>query len=544
MRIPLRPFRRKFNCTGPCYPDEHYYVRRDTVMERVKSMIHEGAYFVVHAPRQMGKTTLLENMLAELETQSGKFIGVCLDFEFLKNATVELFYGEMKKEIDRQILKRLANSKSPPMPTVRKSLAQAQVIDLFSFRDYINEITHLLPDYQIAFVIDEFDGCPDEAMKDFLHTLRSFYLAKKRHENFRNLNFILVGVRDFTQLTVGTVSPFNIAQNLYLENFSPEEVRELYKQYTLETGQSFSQEAVESIYKRTCGQPFLVNRFGVILTEEMNVEKQETITASHVQNAMSNILRETNNNFKTILVHAQEYKDQILRIISGFKFNYDEDNPLVMNLRSYGLIREQDGVCVINNPIYQNKILSAFRPTRDEMREIWQSTEGDTLDFENFYSGNVIRMGILIENFKKFMDRIGLKLFRVTKNPQEVVGQFLLASFIDLAITNIGGTTYIEVPTGIGRMDIIAIAHNQKYIIETKLWTGEGNYQAGLKQLADYMRKESVNEGYYVIFDLNLNGNEKELEKGQYRFSESIEGAIINVFIIRIKPKPSSLLGF
>jgi len=31
-------------------------------MEKVKEMIDEGAYFVVYAPRQMGKTTLLENM--------------------------------------------------------------------------------------------------------------------------------------------------------------------------------------------------------------------------------------------------------------------------------------------------------------------------------------------------------------------------------------------------------------------------------------------------------------------------------------------------
>lgn len=32
---------RKFNCTGPCYPDEHYYIRRDEVMEKVKEMIDE-----------------------------------------------------------------------------------------------------------------------------------------------------------------------------------------------------------------------------------------------------------------------------------------------------------------------------------------------------------------------------------------------------------------------------------------------------------------------------------------------------------------------
>jgi len=137
----------------------------------------------------------------------------------------------------------------------------------------------------------------------------------------------------------------------------------------------FSDEVVSFIYEQTRGQPFLVNRLGVILTEEMDIDKRETITIQHAKEALRKILRETNNNFKTMLVHAKENREAILKIIAGWQLEYDEDNPLVTDLRNYGLIQEEGDVCVVNNPIYQSKILSSFRPTRNEMDQLWQSVE-------------------------------------------------------------------------------------------------------------------------------------------------------------------------
>jgi AAA+ ATPase superfamily predicted ATPase len=366
---------RKFNCTGPCYPDEHYYIRRDEVMEKVKEMIDEGAYFVVYAPRQMGKTTLLENMLFELERENPDFIGILVDFEIYKSQTPEAFYENFSEKLTEQLLKRCQEINLQKADELIKHLASLSVQDVLGFEKYVRTITRIIPEYRLSIVIDEFEGCPDEAMKDFLHILRSFYLSKKRNKNLRNLNFVLIGIRDLTKLTVGTISPFNIAQHLYLENFSMQEVIQLYRQYTQETGQLFSDEAVSFIYEQTGGQPFLVNRLGVILTEEMNIDNRETITLQHAKEALRKILCETNNNFKTMLIHAQENREAILKIIAGWQLTYDEDNPLVTDLWNYGLIREEGGVCVVNNPIYQSKILSAFRPTRNEIDQLWQSIE-------------------------------------------------------------------------------------------------------------------------------------------------------------------------
>ncbi|MCE2400478.1 hypothetical protein J4G08_06270 [Candidatus Poribacteria bacterium] len=60
---------------------------------------------------------------------------------------------------------------------------------------------------------------------------------------------------------------------------------------------------------------------------------------------------------------------------------------------------------------------------------------------------------------------------------------------------------YLEVQTGRGRIDLLILHNQQKYIVETKIWEGESLYQAGKKQLAAYLKLEKALEGYYIVFD-------------------------------------------
>ncbi len=49
--------RRFFNTTGPCFPERHYLVPPLKRLYGVEWLIARGQYFVIHAPRQSGKTT-------------------------------------------------------------------------------------------------------------------------------------------------------------------------------------------------------------------------------------------------------------------------------------------------------------------------------------------------------------------------------------------------------------------------------------------------------------------------------------------------------
>ena len=52
---------RRFNTTGPCFPDEHYMLNAEERLD-VRDLIEHRQYFVIYAARQSGKTTLLKSL--------------------------------------------------------------------------------------------------------------------------------------------------------------------------------------------------------------------------------------------------------------------------------------------------------------------------------------------------------------------------------------------------------------------------------------------------------------------------------------------------
>jgi hypothetical protein len=50
---------RFFNTAGPCNPDWHYTVNPLPRLPGVRGLIDGRHYFIIHAPRQTGKTTFL-----------------------------------------------------------------------------------------------------------------------------------------------------------------------------------------------------------------------------------------------------------------------------------------------------------------------------------------------------------------------------------------------------------------------------------------------------------------------------------------------------
>ncbi len=51
---------RFFNITGSCDPARHYMIPTEQRLPSCEALIAKGAYFVVHAPRQTGKTTAMK----------------------------------------------------------------------------------------------------------------------------------------------------------------------------------------------------------------------------------------------------------------------------------------------------------------------------------------------------------------------------------------------------------------------------------------------------------------------------------------------------
>ena len=63
---PELPRNKQFCTAGPIIPSRHYFIanRLDWIM--IKRLIDDAKYFVLHAPRQSGKTTAIEEITKRL----------------------------------------------------------------------------------------------------------------------------------------------------------------------------------------------------------------------------------------------------------------------------------------------------------------------------------------------------------------------------------------------------------------------------------------------------------------------------------------------
>ncbi|MDH6061262.1 ATP-binding protein, partial [Chrysosporum bergii ANA360D] len=69
-----------FNTAGPCQSDIHYMLPTSERLPQLKRLIDQRNYFVIHAPRQTGKTTAMLTLAQEL-TASGEYTAVLLSLE-------------------------------------------------------------------------------------------------------------------------------------------------------------------------------------------------------------------------------------------------------------------------------------------------------------------------------------------------------------------------------------------------------------------------------------------------------------------------------
>ena len=495
---------RTFGTQGPVNPQDNYIVRRSKETADFIERIKNGKYIVIFAPRQTGKTTFLRAALATLTTEDSSYFPIQLDFQIQRNAAPAAFYAQLSYMMHRQIQFVFQKRGDMPPAALTQHLENTHLTDHFSMMTFFEQLGHLLGHHRVVLFIDEFDGIPETIVSDFLYTLRYIYLSEEFHCPY---SVGIVGVKNIRQLNYDdSISPFNIQDEFVVPNFTLEQVDEFLAQYTEEVRQPFTLEVIETLHKQTAGQPFLVNRAAQILTAELNIPKTETITLAHFAKAHTQLLRERNTNIDHLLTNIRRdhrFENLLMRIASyerGLPFSWDHD---IMNqLAMYRVIREgRDGMCEIVNPIYQHRILQAFKPLFNGLEDEYFSEEnGD--DFIDYLTPDgVIEMGALLDNFRDFIARAGFRILQVPDTPQEYVGQHLLYAYLDTFVRIVHGDMFLEVQTGRGRMDLLLLHNGRKYIVETKIWEGDRSYQAGKRQLAAYLKLAGVTEGYYVVFD-------------------------------------------
>jgi hypothetical protein len=498
---------RYFNTSGPCDPREHYTVLRQELIAKGLDRVRRGRYLTIFAPRQSGKTTFFKLLLEALR-QEGRLTPLQLSFENLKKATQKKFYRTLTSDLRDKLAK------------IGIELPEAieDELDLAEFFKSLHRQGHAF-----ALVIDEFEGVPEAVLSELMHTFRKIYHER---QDYALHSLMLVGVSTMAELIVSHASPFNIVDELKISYFSFDEVRELIGQYTSESGQPFEEEVIRAIYHNTNGQPGLVCALCAHLVEEIATDRSRPVTMDDFYKTLQHFLTERfDKNIINIVQKAKRKKSFMLRMLfSGEPIPFTVHETDIGYLYANGVVENVNGQVDIDVPLYKKALLKALRPTINGESEYYVSAH-DT--FGEYTAGGELNLNAILQKYTEYVTQRGFRAFD-TDHLKEGAWHYSLDGFINFFIERLGGRTFVEAPSGRGRTDIMILWRNQKYIIETKIFSDHSYFENGKRQLAAYLKTEGLDAGHYVVF------SKKHTEADVLEQEEEIEGRRIHTRIIRV----------
>ncbi len=492
---------REFNDTGLCVPHMHYMADRSVKLKELVRLAERGKYFTLNRPRQYGKTTFL--YLLEKELEKKDYLVINLSFEGIGDRvfTREEFFVP-------GFLRLLQENIASTYKEVTLFLHEQENISK-SIQDLSSVITQLVSQVgkKVVLQIDEVDkSSNNQLFINFLGMLRSKYLARNAGKGATFHSVILAGVHDVKTLKLKLRpedeqkynSPWNIAVGLKVDfNLDVEEITGLLHDFLSENSIDLDVGSMaQKLYYLTSGHPFLVSRLCKIIDEE--IHPGNTWTAKTIDTALGILLQEENTNFKSLIKNLENNKElyDLVRqiVLEGEHVEYNKDNPIIELGSIYGYFTDPNGRLKIHNRVYEQRIYNYMTS------KVRTSVSIGGYNFsDNFIgTGGTLDLSKVLLKFQAFLKE---QYSRKDKDFLERNGRLLFLAFLK-PIINGKGHDFKEVEISEERRLDVAITYlENKYIVELKKWYGAKPHQRGLRQLADYLERQNVANGYLVVFD-------------------------------------------
>ncbi len=513
-----------FNVAGPCLADKHYTLPSLNRCEGVLRLIDEEQYFVIHAARQTGKTTLLFDLVRHLN-DSGDYYALYCSLEGIQNV------NEVEKGIPAIVW---CIQKYVGISKVLKGHEFAEDANLHNIYNVVQiELSRFCEklDRPLVVLFDEVDCLSNGVLISFLRQLREGFINRGVAPFVHSLALVgMRNIRDYKskireeRQTLGSASPFNIVKkSKTLLNFSNDEISTLTAQHAQQTGQEFPPEVVERIGFYTQGQPWLVNAIACEIVEEILMDDySKGIEVEYVEQAVQTLIQRRDTHVDSLLERLKEERVRkiVEPLIIGKSADFgplDDDYQFVIDL---GLLQKHQEKLVPANPIYAEIIiryLSINYQTR--MDEIQHPPKSSA-----YLSGGRLDMKRLLGDFQGFW-RKNSEVWCELYFYKEAAPHLILQAFLQ-RIINLGGTITREMAAGTKRLDLCVHFQETDYPIELKLKYSEKTYREGEEQLATYMDKLGCAEGWLIVFDRN---KDVPWEERIFWKKQELNGLTINI---------------
>ncbi len=488
---------RRFKVTGPVDPSKHYTIPplSRVPLARIEELVEIEEYFVLHAPRQTGKTSVLKALRDRLNEQGWRCV----------YASCEAAKG--LRDLDsavRAVLVAIASGavKALGDESLREIWPRilADIGPVGGFQEALTHWSEQSGDERLVLLLDEADGLDGGVLVSLLSQVRSGHGDHPKH--FPR-SIVFCGLRDVQDYPLESGSPFNIVKkSLRLGDFSREEVEELLGQHSEETGQRFAPEAVEEIWEATAGQPWLVNALAddACFEDEAGRDRTREIGPEAVEAARERLILARPIHFRQIGDKLNE--ERVRRVIEPILAGRGEFLPSKGNdsayVRDLGLVKAS-GPLEIANPIYR-EVIPRLLSAADEDR-----FAGDGASFRRGDDG--LDVAKLLTAFQRFF-RQHSEWWSQGFTVREAALQVLLQAFLQ-RVVNAGGRIVREYGLGRGRTDLLIEWRRdegvQRFVVECKVRRERDGMETvireGAAQTAAYLDRCGAEEGHLVVMD-------------------------------------------
>ena len=518
---------RFFNTEGPVRPDKHYAIppldRAD--VDEFLALIRTERYFVLHAPRQTGKTSALI-ALRDLLNRGAAGDFRCVD--------VNVEVGQVARDDTARGIRAILSSLASSARLLGDDYPDGIWPDILTKVGPEDALKELLTRWCMAnptplvLLVDEIDSLVGDTLLSVLRQLRAGY--QRRPEGFPQ-SVVLCGVRDIRDYRIrsstGEViaggSPFNVAaKSLRMGDFTEAETRALMAQHTEETGQRFSPAALDVVWTQTRGQPWLVNALcaGACFDNKAGRDRSRPIEVDDIYAAREELILSRRTHLDQ-LAHKLE-EERVRRVVEPL-LSGGEARHQVRDLeyvRDLGLIDGGEPPRIAN-PIYAEVVpreLGYILQSSLDVQVAWYVDDDGRLDMDKLLTAFGTFFG---EHSEHWLGRFG--------EYPEAGPQLILQAYLH-RVVNGGGRIEREYGLGRGRTDLLVLWPREagqpsdlweRFVVECKVlrdsdrkslaWTVE----QGVKQTLGYMKKCRTEEGHLVVIDRRTGAEERRHGDGE-----------------------------
>ncbi len=488
---------RFFNTTGPCVPGKHYMLPASVRCKEVFNLIAREQYFVIHAARQSGKTTLLSALASELNNGTTYHALYC-SLESIQGITDP---REGLPAIHRNLAAAL---RTAPGFDIAPFVEQANSVDFTNILKVGFQRLCEALDRPLIMLFDEVDCLSNGTLITFLRQLRDGYV--NRPEAPFPHSCALVGMRNIRDYkasirsdrdTLGSSSPFNIAAKaLTLVNFTEQEVATLYGQHTADTGQAFPPEAVARAYWWSQGQPWLVNALArEVVDDLLEGDPKRAVKREHFDEAAERLIIRRGTHIDSLIERLREERVRrvVEPVLTGAEQQLDVTSDDCRYTLDLGLLRADRGRLEAANPLYREVIVRAL----NYADQFALQSRIDT----RWLRDGALDMNGLLKAFQQFW-RENADIWTEKYEYREAAPHLILQAFLQ-RVVNGGAHTDREFALGRRRLDLCVTIGENRYPVELKLRDPRRSdpETEGLEQLSEYMDGCAAREGWLVIFD-------------------------------------------